>query len=149
MNTKGIKTSMLTGQINQIINKPNDFGIIVNELVIFLDNVSLERKKCEILNYFDNHNIILQKIYDWLLNNQDNSYSIVLLGTFNHFGIEISINEQKAFELYRNAANLENPHGISNLGYCYYKGIGTSVNKQKAFELYQEAANLGHNFAQK
>src|SRR5438034_8499355 len=145
MNTKEIETSMST---NQIINKPilpeNNFDIIVNEMVIFLDNIETERKEREIHNYFNNHNIISQEIYNWLLNNQDNSYSIVLLGTFNHFGIEISVNEQKAFELYRKAANLENPHEISSLGNCCQYGIGIGVDKQKAFELYQEAANLGN-----
>ena len=50
---------------------------------------------------------------------------------------------QKTFELYQKAANLENADGIYNLGNCYENGIGTSINKQKAFELYQKSANLG------
>ena len=63
MNTKEIETSM---SANQFINKPilpeNNFGIIVNEIVIFLDNVASNSQKGEILNYFNNHNIISQEI---------------------------------------------------------------------------------------
>src|SRR5204863_10110556 len=88
-------------------------------------------------------NITPQEIYNWLLNNHDNSYYIDLLGNFYYFGIGISINKQKAFELFQKAAEGEYPPGIAQLGYCYQNGIGTSINGHKAFELYQRAANLG------
>ena len=39
----------------------NDFGIIVNEMVIFLNNVASESKRWEILNYFNDHDIISQE----------------------------------------------------------------------------------------
>uniref|UniRef100_U9TYE3 Uncharacterized protein n=1 Tax=Rhizophagus irregularis (strain DAOM 181602 / DAOM 197198 / MUCL 43194) TaxID=747089 RepID=U9TYE3_RHIID len=135
MNTKEIETS---------ITSDNNFYIMVNEIILLLDNVNKERKKHEIVNYFNNHNITSQEIYNWVLNNQDNSNSVFLLGIFNHFGIEVDVDEQKTFELYQNTANSGNVYGITSLGYCYEKGIGTSVNKQKAFELYQKAANLGN-----
>src|SRR2546421_2552831 len=41
-----------------------------------------------------------------LINSQNNSNSIVILGNFNYVGIETSVNKQKAFELYKKAANL-------------------------------------------
>jgi TPR repeat protein len=47
--------------------------------------------------------------------------------------IETNINEQKAFELYQDAAYLANMFGINNLGYCYKHGIGTNSNKKRAF----------------
>ena len=77
MNTKEIETSMST---NQIINKPilseNNFGIMVNEIVLLLESVKLERKKQEVLNYLNYHNTTSQEIYNWLLNSQNNSNSI-------------------------------------------------------------------------
>ncbi|GBC02998.1 hypothetical protein RclHR1_04920007 [Rhizophagus clarus] len=122
----------------------NDLSIVIIEMILFLENIEVKRKRREIINYLNNHNINVQEIYNWLLNNQDNSDPVFLLGVFNHFGVGINVNEQKAFELYQKAANSRNVFAITSLGYLYNKGIGTSANKQKAFELYQEAANLGN-----
>ncbi|EXX66399.1 Ste20p [Rhizophagus irregularis DAOM 197198w] len=140
INIKEIEPSILT---NLIIN---DFETMVIEIIFFLENIETERRKHEIIDYLNNYNITLQEIYYWLSINQNDSNSIFLLGLFNHFGIEISVNKQKAFELlYQNAANSGNVSGIISLGYCHEKGIGTNVNRQKAFELYQKAANLGNS----
>ena len=90
-------------------------------------------------------------IYNWILNNQDNTNAIFLLGAANlgnilglselgdcyYHGVGTNVDRQKAFELYQKAANLGNSSGMNNLGYCYQNGIGTSVDRQKAFELYQ------------
>ena len=43
----------------------------------------MERKKQAVLDYLNNHNINLQEIYNWLLNNQINLNSIFLFGYFN------------------------------------------------------------------
>src|SRR5436309_1232088 len=91
---------------------------------VFDKGISKGSLNFEISNYFNNYNITTQQIYNWLLNNQNNSFSIFLLGIFNHFGIEMDINKQKAFELYQKAADLGNAFGINNLGYCYENGIG-------------------------
>jgi hypothetical protein len=122
----------------------NNFSMVVNELTIFLENIETRTRKNEIINYFNNNDIISQEIYDWLLNNQNNPNSVFLLGIFNHFGIVINVDEQKAFEFYQNAANLGSVSGIIGLGYCYEEGIGTSIDEQKTFELYQKAASLGN-----
>ncbi|RGB26719.1 hypothetical protein C1646_645466 [Rhizophagus diaphanus] len=139
INIREIEPSIST---NLIIN---DFETMVIEVIYFLENIETERRKHEIIDYLNNYNITLQEIYYWLSINQNDPNSIFLLGLFNHFGIEISVNKQKAFELYQNAANSGNVPGIISLGYCHEKGIGTNVNKQKAFELYQKAANLGNS----
>ncbi|GBC22126.2 kinase-like domain-containing protein [Rhizophagus irregularis DAOM 181602=DAOM 197198] len=123
----------------------NDFGIIITEIIFLLENIESERKKHEVINYLNDYNLTSQEIYNWLLSNQDNSNSVFLLGVFNHVGIEINVDEQKAFELYQKAANTGNSSGIISLGYCYHYGIGTSIDNLKAFELYQEAANLGNS----
>ncbi|GBC08825.1 hypothetical protein RclHR1_08400003 [Rhizophagus clarus] len=121
----------------------NDFEPVINEIVLLLENTEVRMRKYKIVKYLNNHNITSREIYNWLLSNQDNSNSIFLLGVFNHFGIEININEQKTFELYQKAAKLENVLGIISLGYCYENGIGTNIDDLMAFEIYQKAANLG------
>ncbi|GBC02728.1 hypothetical protein RclHR1_04780015 [Rhizophagus clarus] len=126
------------------ISLDNDFDIIVNEIILLLENIEIERKRNETSNYLNDHNITLTEIYDWLLNSQNNSNSVFLLGVFNHFGIGINVNKQMAFELYRKAANSGNVFGITSLGFCYINGIGTSFNGQRAFYLCKKAAKLGN-----
>ncbi|UZO03607.1 uncharacterized protein OCT59_024011 [Rhizophagus irregularis] len=122
----------------------NDFEIIIEEIILLLENIGAVWKKHEVINYLNNHNLTLQEIYNWLLNDQENSNSIFLLGVFNHFGIEIKVDKQKAFELYQKAANTGHAFGITSLGYCYHYGIGTNIDHQKTFKLYQKTANLGN-----
>ncbi|UZO03577.1 uncharacterized protein OCT59_023981 [Rhizophagus irregularis] len=136
--------NMSTEEIEPLISSSNNFNIMVNEIILHLENTEMIRKKHEVINYLNNHNKTPQEFYAWLLNNQNDSNSTFLLGVFNHFGIEVNVDEQKAFELYQNVANSGNVFGITSLGYCYVIGIGISVDQQKAFELYQEAANLGN-----
>ncbi|RGB42326.1 kinase-like domain-containing protein [Rhizophagus diaphanus] len=103
-----------------------------------IDN-SLYREMSQIIENFNKMSI--EEIEPAIQKDSDSTF---LLGAFNHFGIEVNVEKQKAFELYQNAANFGNVFGITSLGYCYDEGIGISVDKQKAFELYQEAANLGN-----
>ncbi|EXX54579.1 uncharacterized protein OCT59_024301 [Rhizophagus irregularis] len=147
----GIKLSQIIQNFIRINNKEieppmllneDDFSIVVDEIVVLIDNIEREREKQEVLNYLNYCNINSQEIYYWLLNNQTNSNSLVLLGDFSRLGIEIN-NKQKAFESYQKAANLDNPYGINGLANCYEDGIGTSFDKHKAFELYQKAADFG------
>uniref|UniRef100_U9U9R8 Protein kinase domain-containing protein n=2 Tax=Rhizophagus irregularis TaxID=588596 RepID=U9U9R8_RHIID len=188
---KNIIDSSLYGEMSQIIENFNkmsikeiepsmslnnnfDIMVNVNEIILLLDNIDnieIVYKKHKVINYLNNHNITSQEIYAWLLNNQNASDSMFLLGVFNHFGIEVKVDKQKAFELYQNAANsgnelesvltskktfelyqeaanLGNPRGMCSLGNCYQYGIGTNTNEQKAFKLYQKAANLGDSIAQ-
>ncbi|GBB88071.1 hypothetical protein RclHR1_01460021 [Rhizophagus clarus] len=122
----------------------NNFVMIIYEIFTLLTNLEKERVKQEILKYFNDHNVTSQEIYNWIINNQDNSDSIVLLGEFNYLGIEVNVNKLRAFKLYEKAANLGNAFGIDNLGNCYEEGIGVTVNYEKAFDLYQKAASLGN-----
>jgi hypothetical protein len=88
---------------NKVILPENNFSVAVVEIIILLDDIPRQEvKKATINNYFNRHNINSQEIYDWLLNNQNNSNSVVLLGIFNHYGIVINVtNKQKAFEFYQ------------------------------------------------
>jgi TPR repeat protein len=136
--------NMNTEEIETLMSPDNNFDVMVKELIFLLENFEIVSKKHKTVNYLNDHNITSQEIYRWLLNNQNNSNSVFLLGVFNQLGIEVNVDEQKAFELYQNAANSGNVQGIISLGYCYIEGFGTSVNKQKGFVLYKKAANLGN-----
>src|SRR5439155_551128 len=145
MNTKEIISSMSSSS-NQISNKTilfeNNFSVIADKIIKDILNMHHNVKQ-KILNLLDKQNITPQEIYNWLLNNQNNSNYIDLLGNFYLSGIGTSINKQKAFELFQKAANLGSVSGIIKLGNCYQNGIGTGIDRQKAFELYQRAADLG------
>ncbi|GBC05769.1 hypothetical protein RclHR1_06410006 [Rhizophagus clarus] len=124
----------------------NDLDLVVHEIILLLESIEIVMRKYKIVNYLSNHNISSKEIYNWLLNNQDNSNSVFLLGVFNHFGIEVNVNQKKAFELYQKAANLRNMSGIINLGLCYRDGIGTNINRKRALNLFRKVANLGNAY---
>ncbi|EXX57236.1 uncharacterized protein OCT59_023851 [Rhizophagus irregularis] len=121
-----------------------NFSVMVNKIIQLTNKIGDDAEKQEILNYLNNNNVTLQEIYNWALNNQNNSNSTVLLGDFNYLGMGINIDKNRAFELYQIAANLGNAFGIISLGYCYQYGAGTNIDKSKAFELCQKAAELGN-----
>ncbi|GBB94301.1 hypothetical protein RclHR1_23290001 [Rhizophagus clarus] len=133
--------------IDWIVSKLKAFGnfnIMVSEIIQLTNKIGDEVEKQEILDYLNNHNVTIQEIYNWALNNQDNSDSIVLLGDFNYSGIGISVNKKSAFKYYQKATSLGNAFGIISLVYCYQYGVGTNIDKPKAFELCQKAAELGN-----
>ena len=140
MNTESVKLSS-----KQIIHNlsENDYNIIY-EMTELFSQLSKDRQSRELRNYLNDHNITSKEVYNWLLNNQNDSNAVYLLGIFNYLGIEVCVNKRKAFELYQKAVNLGNVFAMSSLGNFYKLGIGTSVNEQKAFELYQKAADLGN-----
>ncbi|CAB4474109.1 unnamed protein product [Rhizophagus irregularis] len=139
MNTKELESSMSSS--NQF---GDNFDIIINNLLKFFNNNDDNVVKQKTLSYLNEQNITLQEINNLLLNNQNNSNSIYLLGGFNELGIGISVDKQKAFEFYQKAADLGNASGMSELGRCYAYGIGTDIDKKKAFVLCQKAADLGN-----
>ncbi|RGB40146.1 kinase-like domain-containing protein [Rhizophagus diaphanus] len=137
-------TSEREHEINQksstISNNPNlpeiNFNMIVNEIVNLLNKSYEEINNQEILNYLKDHNIDLQKIYIWLLNNQNNSNSIILLGKFYYSGIGVKVDKQKSLEFIQRAADLGNNIAKYNLG-NYYK---CNKDYDKAFELFKKSA---------
>ncbi|POG69185.1 kinase-like domain-containing protein [Rhizophagus irregularis DAOM 181602=DAOM 197198] len=143
MNTKEIESSMSSS--NQF---ENNFDTMVNEILTIIFNDYNEVIKRNVLNYLNNHNITLQEFNNLLLDNQNNSNSLALLGECNLYGIGTDIDRKKAFESYQKAADLGNSFGIICLGYCYRNGTGTDIDNKKAFELYQKAADLGNSSAQ-
>ncbi|PKK74647.1 kinase-like protein [Rhizophagus irregularis] len=117
-----------------------DLSVMIDELIeLYLKELNIGKetnvRKQLVLNYFKNYKINLQEIYNWLLNNQNNSNSIYLLGYFNYHGIETNINKKKAFELYQKAGELENVVAQYYLTIMYMDGEGVDKNYEKSFEL--------------
>src|SRR5205814_1186393 len=127
-----------TQNINETIIE--DLSNIIDELVnLYFEelNNGKEEKiiKQLVPNYFNNHEIILSEIYNWLQNNQTSSNSIYLLAYFNYHGIVTNINKKNAFKLCQKAAELENILAQYDLSNMYIDGEGTDKNFNKAFEL--------------
>ncbi|GBC04676.1 hypothetical protein RclHR1_05800003 [Rhizophagus clarus] len=122
--------------------------IIVDEIVELLDKIAIEGEELDrqsIYRYLNNHNITTQEIYNWILNNQNHSNSIVLLGDFNYLGIVINADKKKAFEFYQIAANLGNIVAQYNLGCCYQYGNGTDKNYNRSFELFERLTKIEYS----
>src|ERR1051325_4917136 len=131
--------------VQDINEKVLDLGIVIDELSNFIlreINEGKEEKviKQHVLNYINSQNIILQEIYNWLLNNQNNINSIYLLGYFNYHGIETNVNMKNAFDLYQKAAELGNDVAQFDLANMYIHGIGIDKNYNEAFELSKKLA---------
>jgi TPR repeat protein len=133
--------------IDKYIN--DDLNIIVDELVnlIFKEyNIGNDTIliKQQVLDYINNQMITLRQIYIGLLNNQNNSNSICLLGYFKYHGIETDLNKQKAIELYQKAAKLENK--LAQLNFIDELFYVKDIKKDPilAFELSKKLAEEGY-----
>ncbi|GET04524.1 kinase-like domain-containing protein [Rhizophagus clarus] len=120
-------------------------SILIDELINIIfkgknEGIYKETIKQNVLNNINNHKLTSQNIYNWLLNDQNNSNSICLLGYFNYYGIETEINMKKAFELYQKAAELENNVAQLYLIYMYTIGQDVDKNYKLAFELSKKLA---------
>jgi TPR repeat protein len=163
-------SSELQGKLSQIFDKINieeidpitvlkerdkllfekGFDIIVdevNDLIFKLSNKGIEWKLIDeqVIEYFNEYNTNSREIYNWLLNNLNNSNSIFLLGYFNYFGKEISKNHEKAFNLFIDASEKNHILAQTFAGECYQCGNGTIKNEKLAFEYIEKVANK--NFA--
>ncbi|RGB25310.1 kinase-like domain-containing protein [Rhizophagus diaphanus] len=117
-----------------------DLSIIIDELVkLYFKEVNEGKeekiRRKDVFKIINTFNISIKEIYNWLLNNQNNSNSFYLLGYFNYYGIGTIINKQKAFELYKKSAELGNNIAKFSLALMYIDGDGTIINHIKAFEL--------------
>src|SRR6185437_8142984 len=128
-----------TQNINENIYE-EDLSIVVDELInLILKELNRGEEKRvreqHIRNYINNHKINLQEIYNWLLNNQNNSNSIYLFGYFKYRGIVTNINKQEAFKLYEKAAGLENIVAQLELANMCIHEKWIENNYKKSFEL--------------
>ncbi|POG67829.1 kinase-like domain-containing protein, partial [Rhizophagus irregularis DAOM 181602=DAOM 197198] len=128
-----------------VIPKDKDLKTVVDGIAQFIFKITNEGReptlrKIHILEYFNSHSINLKEIYDWLIENQNITNSIFLLGYFNCFGIGIDQNHEKAFQYFKNPL-IENfdltPYYI---GLCYLHEYGTKQNDKLAFENFEKSA---------
>ncbi|GBC22040.2 kinase-like domain-containing protein [Rhizophagus irregularis DAOM 181602=DAOM 197198] len=150
MNTNEI--DMMTSTIKQINDNVSseNLSIIVDEIVDLIFKVGNKWNVVEqhVLNYLNNHNINSKEIYNWLLDNQNISNFIFLLGFFYYAGIETIRNHEKAFNLFINAS--EEGHILAQylVGHCYEFGDGIIRNDNLAFENYEKLANKDYAIGQ-
>ncbi|GBC06382.1 hypothetical protein RclHR1_00680026 [Rhizophagus clarus] len=136
-----------TKNINENIFE-EELSIVIDEIVdIILQglNEGKDEKpiKQEVLKFINDHKIDLTELYNWLLNNQNNSNSIYMFGYLNYYGIGTDINKQKTIKLYQKAAKLENITAQLNLANMYIHGNGVDINHNKAFKLSEKLAKKG------
>ncbi|EXX55532.1 uncharacterized protein OCT59_024208 [Rhizophagus irregularis] len=121
-----------------------DFNIIVDKINDFITELNIKgierESEKQIIEYFSNHNINSQEFYNWLLNNQNSSNSIFILGYFNCYGIITNRNKEKAFNLFINDLGTNHILAQHYIGHCYLYGIGTMKNDKLAFEYYEKVA---------
>ncbi|EXX64377.1 uncharacterized protein OCT59_024038 [Rhizophagus irregularis] len=145
MNTNEMDNiTSINKQINENFPSEKNLGIIIIGIVdLIFKKVNKRTKKVKqrVLDYLNNYNINSKEIYNWVLNNQNTSESIFLLGYFNYYSIGTTEDKEKAFNLFINAS--EENHILAQyfVGQCYEFGNGITENETLAFEYYEKAAN--------
>ncbi|CAI2185356.1 19474_t:CDS:2 [Funneliformis geosporum] len=134
----------------QIILSEKNSRIIIEELVnlIFKEKnkgIDTKIRNQSIFDYLNNHNVTLQGLIKWLLNDQNNSNSAFLLGYFNYSGMGTSKNIEKAFSLLFNASKKDHILAQCYVGTCYQYGYGITKDETLAFKYYKSVAD--RNFA--
>ncbi|RGB34716.1 kinase-like domain-containing protein [Rhizophagus diaphanus] len=153
INTKEINSIAAVSSKQEILSTEKYYNIEIDEINEFISkilNKGLELKlvKQQVIKYFNDYNINSQEIYNWLLNDQITSNSIFILGFFNFYGIIISKNYEKAFNLFINASKKNHILSEYFVGYCYRYGYGIIKDEKLAFEYYEEVANENYVIGQ-
>ncbi|RIB26325.1 hypothetical protein C2G38_277178 [Gigaspora rosea] len=65
-------------------------------------------------------------------------------GWQHQFGIDVEKDFGKAFEYYKQAADLDNGEGLFWTGFCYNWGIGVNKDDKEAFKHYLRSAETGY-----
>lgn len=124
---------------------------IVDEIVEFIfkkmEEENREVRENQILNKL-NEKITLLEIYKWLINNQNETNCIFLLGYLNYYGIGTDENKIEAFNLFKKIS--EKDHILANyyVGLCYEFGYGTIKNEKLALEYYKNIADKNYSLGQ-
>jgi hypothetical protein len=101
-----------------------------------------------ILDNLNSNKITLLEIYNWLLNNQNESNYIFLLGYFNYHEIGTDKNYEKAFSLFKNASEKNHILAQYYVGLCYEFGNGVVKNGKLAFDFFKKIADEEHALGQ-
>jgi TPR repeat protein len=117
---------------------------VADNLNNIIFNEKKELKDSIIYDHCKEHDIDPKEIHDWLLDNQDDSSHIFLLGVFNYLGIGTSVNKKKAIELYKRAASYEHSVAQYNLACMYKEGKDIYRDNQEILQLLKKSANGGY-----
>lgn len=142
-NTNNPTVCYLLYEHNLNINKLSQKEAI-NYLVRAAENGNNDAIKKLII---DNRNTNEKEYYKWVLKGHEinSEYANIELADLYYFGndkLKVSVDEKKAFELYKNNSKGNNYVNLM-LGRCYYNGHGTKVNYKKAFEFLTDSYNKG------
>ncbi|CAB4404720.1 unnamed protein product [Rhizophagus irregularis] len=99
-----------TENINKYISE--DLDDVIDDLINLISKKLNEGEyeepiKEHVLDYINNQEITLQEINCYLLNNQNISNNVYLLGCFSYYGIGSKSNKQKGIELCQKAIELK------------------------------------------
>ncbi|CAI2169340.1 2496_t:CDS:1 [Funneliformis geosporum] len=112
-------------------------------LLIFyeaLDNYPINQIIILIKQHLENNDQKEEKIFKWLLNNENDVKYRTLLGFFYEAGIGTEENERKAFNSYIAGAKMGITYSQTLLGNCYILGKGTAIDEVLGFKWYQKAS---------
>ncbi|GBB91174.1 hypothetical protein RclHR1_18310002 [Rhizophagus clarus] len=161
--------NLLNGELSQIIQNFNNMNTDEIDNVALNANISSEEKLSTMVNemvdlifrkltkesklsikrqYLSDNNVILQEVYNWLLNNQNDLDSIFLLGYFNYVGIETSQNFKKAFSLFIYTSEQDHILAQYFVGECYQHGYGITNDEKLAYEYFKKLADDNYAMGQ-
>ncbi|GBC22475.2 kinase-like domain-containing protein [Rhizophagus irregularis DAOM 181602=DAOM 197198] len=128
---------ILSKQKNFLIEDFNIIIDVINDFIIKLNNKGLEWKaeKQKTIEYFNNHNLDSQEIYNW--------FGQLNIGCCYDYGMGIKKDLKEAFYWYEKAANNGNITAMYNLGLNYKDEKGVKKDYDKAFELFKQSAKGG------
>ncbi|KAF0534301.1 HCP-like protein [Gigaspora margarita] len=68
---------------------------------------------------------------------------LCILGWKYQFGIDVEKDLEKAFDFYKQAADLGDAEGMFQIAEFYHLGIHVKKDRNKAFECFQKSASTG------
>ncbi|PKB97825.1 hypothetical protein RhiirA5_432441, partial [Rhizophagus irregularis] len=103
-------------------------------------------KKQKILDYLEDHHVTSIEIFDWLLNNQNYTNSLLVLGDFHYLGIATEVDTKMAYNFYERAVGGDDGLNVVqyNLGVICENELRDKV---KAAYWYRKSAEQGNHEA--
>lgn len=138
----GAYVSLFEGTSAAETSKKNDSDD-ENSIFSFL-NFKSKKKEPAVLNVADEKRLSPVEQAAKLAEKGDVNAQLTLGYLYLYGGEGVSVDYDKAFEYYAQAAMQNDNVGLNNLGSLYYSGIGIERNPAKAAVLFEKAAKLGN-----
>ena len=75
---------------------------------------------------------------------KDDVFAFISLGNIFYFGNGVEVDNQRAMEYYKKAADLGSPYGMHMLGVMLSEGRGIQADYEMAMKYYEDAAAKGY-----